>query len=100
MANTGVAGMPDELMAYFNALANAGMRYFISSCQGDEETLRLVAEAVAHPRPTKLNVCVSGSQKTGPVKCGRLSSVRGAPQGHGAVMGTWRACHHQIPPLR
>jgi alkanesulfonate monooxygenase SsuD/methylene tetrahydromethanopterin reductase-like flavin-dependent oxidoreductase (luciferase family) len=44
IAHRFVAGTPPQLVAYYQALVAAGMRYFIVS--GDGETLRLLAEEV------------------------------------------------------
>jgi alkanesulfonate monooxygenase SsuD/methylene tetrahydromethanopterin reductase-like flavin-dependent oxidoreductase (luciferase family) len=43
-----VAGTPDELVAYYRALADAGLDYFIAGIVGDDrETVRLLARRVA-----------------------------------------------------
>jgi alkanesulfonate monooxygenase SsuD/methylene tetrahydromethanopterin reductase-like flavin-dependent oxidoreductase (luciferase family) len=41
-----LAGTPPQLVAHYRALAAAGMRYFIVHCSREEETLRLLGEAV------------------------------------------------------
>jgi alkanesulfonate monooxygenase SsuD/methylene tetrahydromethanopterin reductase-like flavin-dependent oxidoreductase (luciferase family) len=41
-----VAGTPAQFVAYYRALVDAGMRYFIVALDGDPETARLFAEAV------------------------------------------------------
>jgi alkanesulfonate monooxygenase SsuD/methylene tetrahydromethanopterin reductase-like flavin-dependent oxidoreductase (luciferase family) len=41
-----VAGTPEQLVTYYRSLMGAGMRYFITQCGTDEETVRLLAEAV------------------------------------------------------
>jgi alkanesulfonate monooxygenase SsuD/methylene tetrahydromethanopterin reductase-like flavin-dependent oxidoreductase (luciferase family) len=46
VANIIVAGTPPQLVAYYRALAGAGMRYFIVSVGSDPEALRLLGEAV------------------------------------------------------
>ena len=46
VANVTVAGTPPQLVAYYRALVDAGMRYFIVGPDGDPETLRLLAEEV------------------------------------------------------
>ena len=46
VANVTVAGTPPQLVAYYQALIAAGMRYFVVSPSGDPEALRLMAEEV------------------------------------------------------
>jgi alkanesulfonate monooxygenase SsuD/methylene tetrahydromethanopterin reductase-like flavin-dependent oxidoreductase (luciferase family) len=46
VARVTVAGTPPQLLAHYRDLVAAGMRYFIARCGQDEETLRLLAEAV------------------------------------------------------
>jgi len=46
VANITVAGTPAQLVAYYQALAGAGMRYFIVNVGSDPEALRLLGEAV------------------------------------------------------
>ena len=41
-----VADTPPQLVAYYRALVEAGMRYFIVHCSREAETLRLLGEAV------------------------------------------------------
>ena len=41
-----MAGTPPQFVAYYRALLDAGMRYFIVGPDGDPETVRLLAEAV------------------------------------------------------
>jgi alkanesulfonate monooxygenase SsuD/methylene tetrahydromethanopterin reductase-like flavin-dependent oxidoreductase (luciferase family) len=41
-----VAGTPPQLIAYYRALVEAGMRYFIAGCGSDAETIRLLAQEV------------------------------------------------------
>jgi alkanesulfonate monooxygenase SsuD/methylene tetrahydromethanopterin reductase-like flavin-dependent oxidoreductase (luciferase family) len=47
VATMTVAGTPEHLIGYYQALVDAGMRYFIVSYGRDEETLRLLARDVA-----------------------------------------------------
>jgi len=44
-----VAGTPEQIISYFQSSADAGMRYFVVQIvdADDEETIRLLAEAVA-----------------------------------------------------
>jgi alkanesulfonate monooxygenase SsuD/methylene tetrahydromethanopterin reductase-like flavin-dependent oxidoreductase (luciferase family) len=46
VANLTVAGTPPQFVAYYRALIDAGMRYFVVGPDGDPETARLLAEAV------------------------------------------------------
>jgi alkanesulfonate monooxygenase SsuD/methylene tetrahydromethanopterin reductase-like flavin-dependent oxidoreductase (luciferase family) len=46
IANVTVAGTPAQFVAYYRALIEAGMRYFVVAPSGDPETLRLLAEEV------------------------------------------------------
>jgi alkanesulfonate monooxygenase SsuD/methylene tetrahydromethanopterin reductase-like flavin-dependent oxidoreductase (luciferase family) len=50
-AYVNVAGTPAQLVAYYQGLVDAGMRYFILGSGTDAETLRLLADAVI-PRLT------------------------------------------------
>ena len=47
VATMTVAGPPPQPLAYYQALVDAGMRYFIVSYGRDDETLRLLARDVA-----------------------------------------------------
>ena len=47
VANIAVAGTPPQFVAYFRALIDAGMRYFVVGPEGDPETVRLTVRLLA-----------------------------------------------------
>jgi hypothetical protein len=67
-ASSLVAGTPDELVAHYRALADAGLNYFMAGVYGDDrETVRLLARGVV-PQLASLGVVPAARQGgAGPV---------------------------------